>query len=129
LKQPYVLFAVAFVAWAPQGQARAEQAPFQRVELQRLTFPPDNLSFLDLVAIAVGGGVPRDAHPAQQIGYVLEGEAIFTVEGQPDIALKPGMSFKIPAGAPHSFKNAAASVAKLLIFGVEREKPPGAPTP
>jgi quercetin dioxygenase-like cupin family protein len=113
---------------SPCGPALAQEGPIQQVELQRLTFPPDYLSFLDLVTIPPAGADARATHVAQQIAYVLEGELELTLEGQPRRALKPGMSFKIPAGVQHSFKNAGPAAVKLIVFGVEKDQP-GTPAP
>ena len=64
------------------------------------------------------------------MGYVIEGEAVMSIEGQPDIQLKPGDSFAVPPGLAHKAVN-AGGVPNVIVasFVVERDKPLATPAP
>ncbi len=47
-----------------------------------------------------GVEVPLHSHPHQQIGYVVSGETVITINGQAT-SCKPGDSYAIPGGAEH----------------------------
>ena len=62
-----------------------------------------------------GGGPPPHAHSREEEGfYVLDGEIIFTVNGERIVA-KTGTFANMPVGTPHSFKNDGDRPAKMLI--------------
>ena len=50
-----------------------------------------------MVLIESAEGAPRHTHPGLEMTYILDGEAILSVDGRPDQALKPGDSFEVPA--------------------------------
>jgi len=118
-----------FTAVSLHERAQAQDAALQRVELQEVALPPDKIGFMDMVTIAAHSAVPPYVHPGVQLFYILEGDFVLKIEGQPELNLKPGMSFKIPAGAPYSFENHSAAAAKLIDFVVERDKPAGTAAP
>ena len=49
-----------------------------------------------LAEIAPGSASGAHTHPGIETGYVLEGEVLMSVEGQPDRTLKSGDSYVIP---------------------------------
>ena len=56
------------------------------------------LTFFDLEP---GREVPEHAHPHEQITYVLEGEMVFTLDGETR-TLRAGEGATIPPNVPHS---------------------------
>lgn len=77
---------------------------------------------------AAGGTSVRHTHPGEEFGYVLEGTATSEIAGQSPQALKPGVSFFIPANAPHIAHNAGAKPLKLIsTYIVEAGKPLATP--
>jgi quercetin dioxygenase-like cupin family protein len=114
---------------SPPDSLLAQDNALQRVELQKLDLPPDKVAFMDLVTIAAKGAVLPATHPGVQSAYVIEGEFALKIEGQSDLLLTPGMSFKIPAGARYSFENHGATPAKLIDFVVEKDTPAETPAP
>ncbi len=48
-----------------------------------------------------GRQIPEHAHPHEQISYVLEGEMVFTLDGQ-TCTLRAGEGATIPSNVPHS---------------------------
>lgn len=62
-----------------------------------------------------GGGPPPHVHSREEEGFfILDGEIIFTVNGEPVVA-KAGTFANMPVGTPHSFKNESDRPAKMLI--------------
>jgi quercetin dioxygenase-like cupin family protein len=62
-----------------------------------------------------GGGPPPHVHSREEEAfYILEGEIMFTVNGEKVVALA-GMFANMPVGTPHSFKNESDQPAKMLI--------------
>ena len=60
---------------------------------------------------------PEETHAGDQVVYVIEGEAIVTIEGTPHHA-GPGACAVIPAGARHHVKNpGAAPLFCLTVYG------------
>ncbi|WOJ89295.1 cupin domain-containing protein [Methylocapsa polymorpha] len=129
MKKPLFICCLFFTAVSLHEPALAQDAALQRVELQEVALPPDKIGFMDMVTIAAHGAVPPFTHPGVQLFYVLDGDFVLKIEGQPELDLKPGMSFRISAGARYSFENHGATVAKLIDFVVEKDKPTGTPAP
>jgi quercetin dioxygenase-like cupin family protein len=128
--------AVAAPAWAqtpaPSAAAPAATPPaLQRIELARQAFPPEKYAtFVYMVVVPPGGVVARHTHPGIEMGYTLEGDAILTVEGQPDLVMKPGVPYSVPPGAIHGAKNMGSGPIKLIAtFVVEKDKPLATPAP
>ena len=118
--------AVAFSAPAALAQDAIVRKPLQKSE-----FPGDLFaSHMMLVTVAPGGVVARHTHPGIEMGYVQEGEATLVIEGQPEILLKSGNSYSIPAGAIHTAKNTGTVPVKIIgTFVVEKAKPLATPAP
>jgi quercetin dioxygenase-like cupin family protein len=82
------------------------------------------------VEIAPGGQAGRHTHPGDEISYVLEGEAVLLIDGQPPRHLKAGDSFVVPAGTVHDARNEGDVPARVLgVYVVEKGKPLATPAP
>jgi quercetin dioxygenase-like cupin family protein len=111
------------------GAAQAQDA-VKRTPLQRVEYPGDrHATLLVLVEIAPNGLVARHTHPGVEMGYVVEGEGVLSIEGQADRPLKPGDSYQVPAGTPHSARGGAAPQGIIATFAVEKDKPLASPAP
>ncbi len=55
----------------------------------------------------------RIKHQGEEIGTVLEGEIILTINGQ-DYHLVAGQSYAINTGIPHSFSNTSAGICRII---------------
>jgi quercetin dioxygenase-like cupin family protein len=74
--------------------------------------------------IPAGGAAGKHYHHGEEVGYVLEGNGVLEIEGQPPLALKPGQSYSIPAGKVHDAKAAGEGSTKVLaVYIVEKGKP------
>lgn len=110
----------------------AQDAPvgIKRTPLQKIAFPEGYSTVMGLAEIAPDASSGRHTHPGIETGYILEGEVLMSVDGQPDRTLKAGNSYQIPAGAAHDVKNAGSTPAKALAtYVVEADKPLASPAP
>ena len=82
------------------------------------------------VEIVPGGSAGRHTHPGLETSYLLEGEAVIKVAGQPDQKVKAGESFHIPPGAPHdACSSSAQGFNGIGAYVVEKGKPLATPAP
>ena len=108
----------------------ADNAPpgIKRTPLQSIEFPDGYKTVTGLAEVAPGHASGMHTHPGIETGYVLDGEVLMIVEGQPDRTLKPGDSFVIPSGAKHDVKSVGSVPAKAVsVFVVDRSKPLASP--
>jgi quercetin dioxygenase-like cupin family protein len=117
---------IAFLA----TPAQAENAPpaIKRTPLQSIDFPDGYKTVTGLAEIVPGGASGLHTHPGIETGYILEGEVLMSVEGQPDKTLKSGDSYMIPAGAKHDVKSIGSVPAKAVsVFVIDKSKPLASP--
>lgn len=110
--------------------ALAEEPPsgIKRTPLQSIDFPEGYKTVTGLAEVAPGHASGMHTHPGIETGYVLDGEVLMIVEGQPDRTLKPGDSFVIPPGAKHDVKSVGSVPAKAVsVFVVDKSKPLASP--
>jgi quercetin dioxygenase-like cupin family protein len=82
------------------------------------------------VEVAPGAKAGRHTHPGDEISYVMEGEALLLIDGQPPRIVKAGESFVIPAGVIHDAHNEGSAPIKLIgVYVVEKGKPLATPAP
>src|SRR3974377_836831 len=91
-----ICFAIA-LALAP---AMAQEG-IKRTPLGTIDFPPGYQSVMGLAEIAPNTCSGRHTHPGIENSYVLEGEVILKIDGQPEKHFKAGEAGQIPAGVPH----------------------------
>jgi quercetin dioxygenase-like cupin family protein len=64
---------------------------------------------MDEITFAPGQGAPEHYHPCEVYGYVVTGQIVYQVYGQPPVILNPGDGFREVAGQRIlAFKNALA---------------------
>jgi quercetin dioxygenase-like cupin family protein len=105
--------------------AGAQVPGFKRVELQRHDLSTKNVeSVLARGELQPGAVVPRHTHPGEEVSYVLEGELLLEIDGQPATKLKAGDTFFIAAGLIHTVKNTGKGAAAILsTYILEKGKP------
>ncbi len=108
----------------------AEEAPsgIKRTPLQSIDFPEGYKTVTGLAEVLPGHASGMHTHPGIETGYVLDGEVLMIVEGQPDRKLKAGDSFVIPPGAKHDVKSVGTVPAKAIsVFVIDKSKPLASP--
>lgn len=115
----------------PAATAGAQAASaVKRTPLQQFDVPGTNyVTIVMRVDVAPNSMIGRHMHPGIESGYMLEGDMVFMVEGQPDRPMKPGDSFQVPPGTPHDGKTGAKGAVAISTFVVEKGKPVATPAP
>ncbi|AVT75625.1 cupin [Rhodopseudomonas palustris] len=122
----HILVACAMVAAA--GAAVAQQSDIKRTPLQKIEFPDGYVTVSGLAELPPGGNIGRHTHPGIETGYLLEGEAVMSIDGEPDKHLKAGDSYVIPAGVVHDAKVHGDKGAKVMaVWVVDKTKPLATP--
>jgi quercetin dioxygenase-like cupin family protein len=91
--------------------------PFAGVEMSTTTGERMTLS---LVEMQPGAVIPEHAHPHEQVGLALEGEAEFTV-GNETRTIVPGGMWTIPGGVTHRVVAGPKGFRALDVFYPIRE--------
>lgn len=124
------IIVATFGAVAALLPAAAQQPSITRTMLQTVDFPPGFTTVSALVQIAPRGCAGSHTHPGIESTYVMEGEAVLKIDGEPDRVLKPGDSFQVPPGVVHDACVMDGSPAKVLaVFVVEKGKALATPNP
>ncbi len=106
------------------------QDGIKRTPLQKFDFPDGYTTVTGTAEIQPGVSAGRHTHPGVETGYVLEGETVMSIEGQPDKVIKAGDSYTIPAGVPHDARATGDRPVKVLaVYIVERGKQLATPAP
>jgi quercetin dioxygenase-like cupin family protein len=63
----------------------------------------------------LGAKAPEHIHPHEQMGLCLQGEAIFTIDGE-NHTVKAGQFYHIPGNVPHVERDDGAEPAILVDF-------------
>ena len=120
--------ALLFALLAPPVFAEEPPAGIKRTPLQSIDFPEGYKTVTGLAEVLPGHASGMHTHPGIETGYVLDGEVLMIVEGQPDRTLKAGDSFVIPPGAKHDVKSIGSVPAKAIsVFVVDKSKPLASP--
>jgi quercetin dioxygenase-like cupin family protein len=128
MKTRHRALAVAAVAVASVcgiSALNAQQPQFSRKMMQDQELSAQDRHAVVAVAEFIpGGAVGKHTHPGEELGYVMEGSLLLTIEGQPPRTVNAGEVFFVPAGKVHEGKNTGASPAKVLsTYIVEKGKP------
>ena len=128
LRRSIVVAAVALAA--ALVPATAQQSNIKRTMLQTVEFPPGFTTVSALVEVAPRGCAGSHTHPGVESTYVMEGEVVLKLDGEPDRVLKAGDSFQIPPGVVHDVCVTEGTPLKLLAtFVVEKGKALATPNP
>jgi quercetin dioxygenase-like cupin family protein len=91
---------------AQQPPALTQQTQnIKRIPLQKFEVPgTDFETVIGIAEIVPNVNIGRHTHPGPESGYMLEGEMVLLVQGQPDKTVKVGDSYQVPSGAIHDAK-------------------------
>lgn len=102
----------------PTPTERARHTIFPGVHIQACACEKMMMSLVDMEPRAV---VEEHSHPHEQIGMVLEGEAIFIIGGE-EKTLKAGDQYRIPGNVRHKVIALDRPVRAFDIFNPVREE-------
>ncbi len=115
-------------AFGLSATAVSAQAPVTRTVLKQAPLEGTNMVTIQaMVELAPGAVIARHTHPGHEATYVLEGSMELVVDGQGTLALKPGDSFLVPSGVPHSGTNGPAASKLFATYVVDKDKPLASP--
>jgi quercetin dioxygenase-like cupin family protein len=129
-----IMFSAAVAIMAMTSIAAAQQPTppqtIKRTLLQKFDVPGANYeTVMGLAEIMPNSNIGRHTHPGIEGGYLVEGELVIMVEGQPPKTYKAGESWQLPPGAVHDAKAGAAGAKVLASYVVEKGKPLATPAP
>jgi quercetin dioxygenase-like cupin family protein len=117
------------------GQTYAQQPPsatptIKRTPLQRFDVPGTGYeTVIGIAEIVPSANIGRHTHFGPESGYMLEGELLLMVDGQPAKLLKAGESYQIPPGAIHDGKSGSQGAKVIATYVVEKGKALATPAP
>jgi quercetin dioxygenase-like cupin family protein len=105
---------------APAGPA----ATIKRTPLQRFDVPGTGYeTVIGIAEIAANVMIGRHSHPGPESGYVLTGQLELLIDGEAPRMLKPGDSYKVPAGTIHDARTGAAGAKVIATYVVLKGQP------
>ena len=104
-------------------QAAAPPPPLLRTDLQGIA---GQEAIVQFVQIPPNGRAPKHIHPdGHEIIYVLEGETVLEIDGQPPRSAKAGEVLHVPPNIPHGGGNSSATAPlKLLVIRIKDKNKP-----
>ena len=131
------IFACAIVTLSFVGTAATQSQPpaaatqtsnIKRTPLQKFDVPGTPYeTVIGIAEIAPNVLIGRHTHPGPESGYVLEGDMVLLIDGQPDKPLKAGDSYQIPPVAVHDVKSGPKGAKVIATYVVEKGKPLASP--
>ncbi len=137
-RRAHWLLVAGAVALASVALAQAPAAPpaaspptgIKRTLLQTVDVPGTTYNAITGIAELVPStAIGRHTHFGPETGYVMEGEMVLLVDGQPPKVLKAGESYQVPSGAVHDAKSGEKGAKVLAVYVVEKGKPLATPAP
>jgi quercetin dioxygenase-like cupin family protein len=124
-------FAIGGVAVAQQmAPPPAQTAGLKRTVLQKFDVPAgDRETVTAFIEIPANTDVARHTHPGPEVDYVVEGDLVLNIDGQPPKPYKAGDSFSIPQGVIHGGRSGPNGTKLLGSYIVEKGKPLASPAP
>lgn len=110
--------------------ANAQATAVHRQPIQEQPYPAGHTSLTVKTTVDKGGTVLPHTHPGVEMSYLLEGQGILKIAGQPDRTVSAGDSFSIPAVAVHGLVNTGpGAIIMVTTYVVEKDKPLATPVP
>ena len=103
--------------------------PFERIPLQSTEWPPGYNSTSMAVKFQPNAALARHTHPGIESGYLVDGELVLKVTGKPDVTMKSGGSWVVPAEVVHAAVAGAGGATVIATFVVDKNKPLSTPAP
>jgi quercetin dioxygenase-like cupin family protein len=111
-----------------QQPAPTTQPAVKRTPLQRFDVPGTGQeTVIGMAELMPNVSVGRHTHPGPAAAYILEGELILSVTGQPEQTFKAGESFQLPAGVVHDERSGPTGLKLIVTYVIEKGKPLASP--
>jgi quercetin dioxygenase-like cupin family protein len=123
-----VMLSIVGTAASQPPAMTKETATIKRTPLQKFDVPGANHeTVIGIAEIVPNASIGRHTHPGPESGYMLEGEMVLMIDGRPDLTLRAGDSYQIPAGAVHDGRSGANGAKVIATYVVEKGKPLASP--
>jgi len=126
------VFSMATIAVAQQQLPAMTQqtATIKRTALQKFDVPGTAYeTVIGMAEIVPNVNIGRHTHPGPESGFMLEGEMVLLVEGQPEKTVKVGESYQVPSGAIHDAKTGPNGAKVIATYVVRKGEPLASPAP
>ena len=91
--------------------------PFPGVRMSAIE--AENMT-VSLVRMQANSVIPEHSHPHEQVGYMVEGEAEFVIEGESH-HVRAGQMWRLPGGVAHKVVTGDRPMLALDVFHPVRE--------
>jgi quercetin dioxygenase-like cupin family protein len=119
---------IGLVAAQSQPPATPAKPAIKRTLLQKYDVPGTNYeTVVAFIELGPNVTIGRHSHPGTETAYIVEGEFVLIVEGQPDRNLGRGDSSYVPAGVVHDGRSGPKGGKAVVINVLEKGKPPVVP--
>jgi len=106
-----------------QGASNIKRTPLQKFDVPGTAYE----TVIGIAEIVPNVKIGRHTHPGPESGYVLEGDMVLLIDGQPPKTIKAGESYQIPAGAIHDGESGPKGAKVIATYVVEKGKPLATP--
>ncbi len=106
-----------------QGAGNIKRTPLQKFDVPGTTFE----TVIGIAEIVPNVKIGRHTHPGPESGFVLEGDMVLLIDGQPPKPIKAGESYQVPAGAIHDGESGPKGAKVIATYVVEKGKPLATP--
>lgn len=106
-----------------QGAGNIKRTPLQKFDVPGTAYE----TVIGIAEIVPNVKIGRHTHPGPESGYVLEGDMVLLIDGQPPKTIKAGESYQIPAGAIHDGESGPKGAKVIATYVVEKGKPLATP--
>ncbi len=133
IRVSFIAFAMSFTGMVLAQTTTTGQPPqpaptIKRTLLQTVEVPGTNYNTITGIAeIAPNTSIGRHTHPGPETGYMIEGEMILLIDGQPPKTVKAGESYQVPPGAVHDAKSGDKGAKVMAVYVVEKGRPLASP--
>ncbi|WP_293635830.1 cupin domain-containing protein [Polaromonas sp.] len=115
---PALVLAVVFASTGAQAHGPADEEKVVPLQMQKLPDAPGKQVAMAVVSYEPGQASAPHFHSGSVFAYVLEGEVVSQLEGQPAVTYRAGESWYEPPRAAHLMSRNASNTrpAKLLAW-------------
>jgi quercetin dioxygenase-like cupin family protein len=126
-----ILIGAVLATVAMSGAAGAQRLPvatqqtatIKRTPLQKFDVPGTNYeTVIGIAEIVPNLNIGRHTHPGPESGYMLEGEMVLLVNGQPEKAVRVGESYQVPSGAIHDARTGPQGAKVIATTSSKKAK-------
>jgi quercetin dioxygenase-like cupin family protein len=108
--------------------AATQTSGIKRTPLQKFDVPGTQYeTIIGIAEIAPNATIGRHTHHGPESGFMLEGEMVLMIDGQPDKIVRAGESYQVPAGAVHDGRSGPKGAKVIATYVVEKGKPLATP--